>query len=55
VTVLSDEKRSYIDGMEKDFKDNLPILVLWSASCDAELARLAVGTLKGSKEPWFIR
>jgi hypothetical protein len=42
----SDEERSYIDNMTEDFMENLPILLLRSASHDAELARRAVGALE---------
>ncbi len=40
--LLSDEERSYIDSMAEDFMENLPILVLLSASHDAELASRAL-------------
>ncbi len=43
--LLSDEERSYIDSMEDDFMENLPIMVLLPASLEAELARGAVGAL----------
>jgi hypothetical protein len=48
-TLLSDEERSYIDSMVDDFMENLPIMVLRSASNDAELARRAVGALEAQK------
>ena len=43
--LLSDEERSYIDSMEDDFMENLPIMLLRPASLAAELARGAVGAL----------
>jgi hypothetical protein len=47
--LLSDEERSYIDSIAEDFVENLPILVLQSASHDAELACRAVGVLGAQK------
>ena len=46
---LSDEERPYIDSMQPDFMDNVPILVLKSAIQAAQSARRAVGALGALK------
>jgi hypothetical protein len=46
---LPDEERPYIDSMEDDFMENLPIMLLRPASLDAQLARGAVGALGARK------
>ena len=46
---LSDEERPYIDSMQPDFMDKVPILVLKSAIQAAQSARRAVGALGALK------